>query len=102
MDKPQNAALREKGVKVFGVDMLGPREELVNVLRGADAVVAPIDFDNFEEQKALVDACKEAGVKRLTPSNFAPVMPAYNVMGMRETVSKGPKGDSNAGIQSRQ
>ncbi|QBZ57683.1 hypothetical protein PoMZ_02618 [Pyricularia oryzae] len=85
VDKPQNAALREKGVKVFGVDMLGPREELVNVLRGADAVVAPIDFDNFEEQKALVDACKEAGVKRLTPSNFAPVMPAYNVMGMRET-----------------
>lgn len=87
MDKPQNSEFREKGVKVVGADITGPREKLVELMRDVDAVITPIYFTALEQQKILADAAKEAGAKRFIPSNFGPVMPP-TAMKMRERVSK--------------
>lgn len=84
MGKPENVEYRKRGVKVVGLDVDSQRQESVELLRGADVVIAPANFFEPDRAKALIDVCKEAGVKRFVPNNFAPVMPAYGVMGMRE------------------
>ncbi|KAL8294466.1 hypothetical protein RB597_007863 [Gaeumannomyces tritici] len=84
VDKPENVEYRKRGVKVVGLDADVQRGEAVELLRDADVVIAPANFFELDKAKALVDVCKEAGVRRFVPNNFAPVMPAYGVMGMRE------------------
>ncbi|TLS21161.1 uncharacterized protein PpBr36_10472 [Pyricularia pennisetigena] len=85
VDKPQNDAFRKNGVTVVGLDITGPREPLVDVIKGADTVIAALYFLAVDQQILLIDICKEVGVGRFVPDNFQPVVPPVGVMAMRET-----------------
>lgn len=86
MAKPQNDLFNQNGVKVVGLEITGPREPLVDVIKGADVVIAAIYFTAVEQQTILIDVCKEVGVGRFVPDNFQPVVPPVGVMAMREAV----------------
>ncbi|KAL5884442.1 hypothetical protein ACKVWC_003414 [Pyricularia oryzae] len=88
VDKPQNDALKKNGVRVLGLEITGPREPLVDVIKGADAVIAPLHFLAMEQQTILIDVCKEVGVGRFIPDNFQPVTPPAGTMVMREAKEK--------------
>ncbi|KAL7942781.1 hypothetical protein V8C42DRAFT_330358 [Trichoderma barbatum] len=46
------------------------RASLVSAFKGQDAVINTITMPSFEEQKAIIDAAVEAGVKRFIPAEF--------------------------------
>ncbi|SMY22197.1 unnamed protein product [Zymoseptoria tritici ST99CH_1A5] len=48
-------------------------EDLVEVLRGQDAIVVTIKGSETELQKRIADACVKAGVKRFIPADFGSV-----------------------------
>lgn len=97
LNKPENAALRSRGVTVVAVDLaaiaaaykpLTPAaaasasavaasadRQLVGILEGADVVISTIFALNLQDQLPLIDAAKAAGVGRFVPSNFATVAP---------------------------
>jgi hypothetical protein len=60
---------------VATTEILGPREDLVNTLRGIDVVVSTIYYKNLKDQIQLASAAKEAGIKRFVPSNFGTSAP---------------------------
>ncbi|KAL7907724.1 hypothetical protein GGI35DRAFT_65683 [Trichoderma velutinum] len=55
-------------VKLFRIDY--SRASLVSAFKGQDAVVNTITMPDFEEQKNIIDAAVEAGVKRFIPAEF--------------------------------
>ena len=63
-----NQALRDRGVHVVLADLLGPHEDLVNVLKGIDVVICTIVYDHLNDQIPLIKAAKEAGVGRFVPN----------------------------------
>lgn len=87
LGKPQIDLFKKNGVKVVGLEITGPREPLVDVIKGADTVIAALNFLVLEQQTILIDVCKEAGVGRFIPDNFGPVMPPVGAMALRERVS---------------
>ncbi|OQV07596.1 hypothetical protein CLAIMM_12004 [Cladophialophora immunda] len=58
------------GVTVHYVDDDLPHEQLVDALRGQDAVVSAIGFGAIAVEEKLVDAAVEARVKRFLPSEY--------------------------------
>lgn len=70
MTSTANDTLRNRGVAVTPVDLKGPKEELVNLLRGIDIVICAIYHEALMDQIPLARAAKEAGVKRFVPCNF--------------------------------
>ncbi|KAH8842887.1 hypothetical protein MCOR27_000095 [Pyricularia oryzae] len=88
LGKPQIDLFKKNGVKVVGLEITGPREPLVDVIKGADTVIAALNFLVLEQQTILIDVCKEAGVGRFIPDNFGPVMPPVGVMALRERKEK--------------
>ncbi|KAI1444139.1 NAD(P)-binding protein [Annulohypoxylon stygium] len=75
IDNEANNALKSRGIRVVAADLTGPREELVKILTGADAVISCIVFTSLNDQIPLAEAAKEAGVKRFVPCNFATPAP---------------------------
>ncbi|PKK53044.1 hypothetical protein CI102_1687 [Trichoderma harzianum] len=55
-------------VNLFRTDY--SRASLVSAFKGQDAVVNTITMPDFEEQKNIIDAAVEAGVKRFIPAEF--------------------------------
>ncbi|PNP56223.1 hypothetical protein THARTR1_03748 [Trichoderma harzianum] len=55
-------------VKLFRTDY--SRASLVSAFKGQHAVVNTITMPDFEEQKNIIDAAVEAGVKRFIPAEF--------------------------------
>ncbi|TLD16234.1 uncharacterized protein PgNI_02627 [Pyricularia grisea] len=88
IDKPQNVWFRENGVTVVGLEINGPREHLVDVIKGADVVFATINQNALEHQKILIDMCKDFGVGRFIPDAFGPVMPPVGAMSIRDAKEK--------------
>lgn len=62
--KPEVEALKPKGIRVVAVDLKGKHAEIVHALQGIDVLISAITFSATYDQIALVDAAKEAGVKR--------------------------------------
>ncbi|UKZ83927.1 hypothetical protein TrVFT333_011742 [Trichoderma virens FT-333] len=56
------------GTNVFRTDY--SRASLVSAFKGQDAVVNTITMPDFEEQKNIIDAAVDAGVKRFIPAEF--------------------------------
>ena len=56
------------GVKVFKTDY--SEGQLVDILKGQDAVLSLISFSSAATQKVLIDASIKAGVTRFFPSEF--------------------------------
>ncbi|KAI2465041.1 NAD(P)-binding protein [Annulohypoxylon bovei var. microspora] len=78
-----NNALKSRGVHVAAVDLTGPKEKLVKVLTGIDVVISCIVFSSLNDQIPLVEAAKQAGVKRFVPCDFATPAPR-GVMWLRD------------------
>ncbi|KAL8849544.1 MAG: hypothetical protein Q9221_005478 [Calogaya cf. arnoldii] len=57
-------------VKVQTVDDDYPSDQLVNVLKGQDAVINLLPPISVEQHNSIADAAAEAGVKRYIPSEF--------------------------------
>lgn len=75
-DKPEVAKYRAAGVDVRVVDVAtATPSELKAALLGVDFIVSVITALALETQRALFAAAKEAGVKRVIPSDFATVCP---------------------------
>lgn len=83
LEKPELQALRAKGVKIAVADLQGGSAELVQLLQGIDIVISAIAMP-FTDQIPLIDAAKEAGVKRFVPCSWQPVMPARGILDVRD------------------
>lgn len=79
-------ALRNSGISVRLGDTSAPVSELVKVLKGVDIFISAIGPRVQHEQLRLVDAAKEAGVKRFVPCAFITVAPVGGVMLLRDDV----------------
>lgn len=88
-EKPAVASLRARGADIHIVDLASlNHEQLVTELRGAHVVLSTLIMfpAEFELQKVLVRAAKDAGVARFVPSDWATAC-VRGVMRMHDTVS---------------
>ncbi|KAJ6142771.1 hypothetical protein N7471_002224 [Penicillium samsonianum] len=83
-DKPENVALKERGVKLAPADLQGPQDELIKLLSGIDVVISAIGPTAQLDQIPLATAAKAAGVKRFIPCGFITVAPPKGVMWLRD------------------
>ncbi|RDH35949.1 hypothetical protein BDQ94DRAFT_168266 [Aspergillus welwitschiae] len=70
VDSQVNKTLKAKGVKNVGYDLNGPRGVLVDQLKGIDVLISCITWEHLESQVPWIEAAKEAGAKRLVPSDW--------------------------------
>ncbi|KAK6068161.1 isoflavone reductase family protein [Seiridium cupressi] len=75
LDSPVVKDFRERGVKVITANLKGPKKDLVDILTGIDVIVSCIYWLNLDDQIPLMEAAKEAGVKRFVPSSFMTAAP---------------------------
>ncbi|KAM0321855.1 hypothetical protein ACHAQA_009860 [Verticillium albo-atrum] len=76
-------ALRERGVRIAKVNVNGPRKDLVNVLNGTDVLISAVIHSAIHEEIPLIEAAKEAGVKRWVPSFWSTPAPR-DIMMLRD------------------
>lgn len=79
-------AIEKRGAKIVSTDLDGPGGALVAALEGQDVVISAIRAFDLEKQIPLVDAAREAGVKRFVPCDFGTISPPTGVMVLREKV----------------
>ncbi len=82
--------MKGKGVKVVGVDLKGPKEDLERAIAGIDIVISAVNYQGLKDQIPLVDAAKKAGVKRFIPCHFATVCAPRGVMSLHDVASDNP------------
>jgi uncharacterized protein YbjT (DUF2867 family) len=70
VSRHNSSATFPKAIKVVRVADGYPDDEMVQVFKGADAVVLSLAFNATERHSALVDAFIKAGVKRLIASTY--------------------------------
>lgn len=68
LSRPTSTNTFPDGVQVIRSDY--SPSSLVGAFRGQDAVVSLVGRDGYAEQKKLIDAALEAGVKRFIPSEY--------------------------------
>ncbi|KAE8162891.1 NAD(P)-binding protein [Aspergillus tamarii] len=84
LNKPVNAQLQSRGVKIIPADLRGPSEKLVEILTGIDVVISAIYFNSLDDEYPLADAAKAAGVKRFVQSALMIVIPPRGVVSFRD------------------
>ncbi|KAH8881340.1 NAD(P)-binding protein [Thozetella sp. PMI_491] len=84
INSPANAKLKDRGVKIVGVDLKGPEDAVAELLQGIDIVISAVNWQGLGDQIPLANASKKAGVKRFIPCNFATVCPPRGVIPIRE------------------
>lgn len=87
MDKPNNVALKERGVQIVPIDLTGAEQNLVSALKEVDVVISAIGPSEQLAQIPLASAAKKAGVKRFLPCGFITVAPPGGIMQLRDVVS---------------
>ncbi|KAL2890665.1 isoflavone reductase family protein [Ceratocystis lukuohia] len=70
IESPANQGLATQGVRIIGYDLDGPRQKLVDALRGVDALISCITWEHLHHQLPWIEAAKEAGIKRFVPSEW--------------------------------
>ncbi|KAI1463067.1 isoflavone reductase family protein [Daldinia caldariorum] len=70
-----NNSLKSRGIRIVAADLTGPKDELVNTLKGLDIVISCIVYSSLGDQVPLAEAAKQAGVKRFVPCNFSTPAP---------------------------
>ncbi|KAH6620992.1 isoflavone reductase family protein [Chaetomium sp. MPI-SDFR-AT-0129] len=65
-----NQQLEERGVRIVGYDIDGPKAVLVDKLKGIDVPISCITWEHLKQQIPWIEAAKEAGVKRFVPSEW--------------------------------
>ncbi|KAH9925890.1 NAD-P-binding protein [Epithele typhae] len=68
--KPDVETMRAKGVEIRHADLLDGVEKLKTALEGIDIVISAVTALSILDQKDLVRAAKEVGVKRFIPCDF--------------------------------
>jgi len=86
LNKPQNEALKSRGVQVVAADLSGPEADLVKILEGVDVVVSAVGAPSQLDQIPLANAAKKAGVKRFLPCGLMTVAPPGGIMFLRDMV----------------
>ncbi len=96
MDKPVVALLRQRvvadlrqrGVEIREADSGASQERLTDALRGMDVVVSCTreSATRQEDQISLLNAAKDAGVKRFVPCGFGTVASPGGIMRVRDQV----------------
>ncbi|KAG4416856.1 hypothetical protein IFR04_009998 [Cadophora malorum] len=77
--------LAKRGIRVLAVDLLGPENDLFTALKGTQVVISTIfPLGTHQEQINLVNASHKAGVSRIVPGCWGPVVPPAGVLTMRE------------------
>ncbi|KAF7367929.1 Glycoside hydrolase [Mycena sanguinolenta] len=85
-DKPDVKGLASHGVsKIHVIDISGPIDELVRVMKGVDVFISGIDATSQRAQLQLVQAAKQAGVKRFIPCAFITIASPGGVMALRDS-----------------
>jgi uncharacterized protein YbjT (DUF2867 family) len=74
-------------IKVLKVNESWPEDELVNALKGQDAVVQIVLPPDIQKHKTLIDAAAKAGVKRFIPSEFGTVVKKVPRFGLKREVA---------------
>ncbi|KAI1652957.1 isoflavone reductase family protein [Daldinia decipiens] len=67
--------LKSRGIRIVDADLNGPKDDLVKAVTGIDIIISCIAFPRLGDQIPLVEAAKQAGVKRFVPSNFSTPAP---------------------------
>ena len=67
-------------------DVRGPHEELIEILRGIDVVIAAMNLAGAHDQIPLATAAKAAGVHQFVPNAFATACPPKGVLDIRDMV----------------
>ncbi|KAH8899788.1 isoflavone reductase [Thozetella sp. PMI_491] len=75
VEKASWIALKGRGVRVVAADLDAPVEELAKAIVGTDVLICCVLPTASDEQVALVNAAKQAGVKRFVPSFWGPAIP---------------------------
>lgn len=88
LQKPVVVDFKNRGVNIVTTDLRGPKKDLVDLLRGIDVVISCIFFLNLKDQIPLIEAAKEAGVKRFVPSSFGTPAPRGGVMRLADQVRR--------------
>ena len=69
--KPAVSELKSRGVEIRLLDLEnGQAEDRVKALQGVDTVITTIAWTQLQSQKPLIDAAKEAGVRRFIPCDW--------------------------------
>lgn len=84
MGKPAVNVLRERGVEIREGDLEGSEEDLVKALHDIDVVISCVGALQQQDQIALANAAKKAGVKRFVPCGFITVASPGGIMRMRD------------------
>ena len=69
LTRQSSTSIFPSNIHVHKTDYSEP--DLVDALKGQDAIVSTIGGAGFQEQKKIIDAAVKAGVKRFLPSEFS-------------------------------
>ncbi|KAF4985076.1 hypothetical protein FDECE_16844 [Fusarium decemcellulare] len=86
LQKPAVVELKRKGVTIAACDLNGPKDALVQALAGMDVVISTIYGGSVMDEIPLINACKDAGVKRYLPCFFATVAAPKGSLLLRDMV----------------
>ncbi|KAL3479221.1 hypothetical protein BJX99DRAFT_268638 [Aspergillus californicus] len=84
VSKPSVKEIENRGIKLRVTDLAGSETELAKALAGIDVLISAIGPGDLLQQKTLVRAAKEAGVKRFVPCGFITIAPPKGVMLLRD------------------
>ncbi|KAH8684066.1 hypothetical protein BGZ61DRAFT_455592 [Ilyonectria robusta] len=84
LQKPAVVELKRKGATIVAADLNGPKAALVEVLAGMDVVISTIYGGSVLDEIPLINACKDAGVKRYLPCFFATVAAPKGALLLRD------------------
>lgn len=85
-EKPAVKKITDRGVECRISELGVPEDELTATLSGIDVLISAIGPHDLLQQKTLVRAAKNAGVKRFVPCAFITVAPPTGVMILRDDV----------------
>lgn len=86
-EKPAVKKITDSGVGLRIAELSASEDDLTTALSGIDVLISAIGPHDLLQQKALVRAAKNAGVKRFIPCAFITVAPPSGVMMLRDDVS---------------
>lgn len=68
-------ALKDMGIQMRALDLDAPQDLIVKALKDLDILISAIGPRDQLAQIPLVEAAAEAGVKRIVPCGFGPILP---------------------------
>lgn len=68
VDNDEVKALKDRGLRIVALDLAtGTKAEFLQALEGLDVLVSAVSYKALTDQLRLLEAVKEAGIKRFVP-----------------------------------